>query len=147
MVQFSYPYVTTGKTMALTIQRPLSGLFLWVRCLVWCGAYVFNPGNHSVGLVILSNKWNNWPRIPELTLIHWPLAMYFWFFFFFLHFWATNAFCFQLCAKSINSWALKWHLARSLFVWINACMWYVCNCCSTPFLHPDSSVEIQCIVL
>lgn len=61
--------------------------------------------------------------------------------------WAINAFCFQLSAKAINSWGLKWHLATSLFVWINTCMWYVYNCCNTPFLHPDSSVEIQYIIV
>ena len=54
---------------------------------------------------------------------------------------------FSLSAKVINSWGLKWHLATSLFVWINACMWYVYNCCNTPFLHHDSSVEIQYIIV
>lgn len=59
----------------------------------------------------------------------------------------TNAFCFQVSSKSINSWALKWHWATSLFVWINVCVWYVYNCSNTPFLPPDSSVEIQFITL
>lgn len=60
---------------------------------------------------------------------------------------ATNAFCFQWSAKNINSWALKWHLATSAFVWIDACMQYIDKCCNAPFLHPGSSVERYSISL
>ena len=54
MVEFSHPYLTTGKTMALTIQTSVGKvMFLQVRNPVWCNWILFS----ACGLTRLKSRY------------------------------------------------------------------------------------------